>query len=131
MSTEFKTFIPPLHLTDGRVTIEVIDGWSILGEDRRFPTYEAARSDQATPIQLAKLDRNWGFVSLISPCKYTCGRFEVFHLGRLHRFCCARCVTNWMKTQLELDLPPMPEWIIYMLMESEGFFTNPKAPREA
>ena len=130
MSYETRTFLPPLHVTRHRVTIEVLDGWSILGEDRRSLNYEVARDASATPIQLARLDRNWGFISLISPCTYTQGRFETYCLGKITRFCCARCATKWFRTQLELDLPPLQDWIVYMLMESNAYFTNPNAPQE-
>ena len=130
MSNQAKLFLPPLHVTRQRVTIEVMDGWSILGEDRRSLNYEVSRAASATPIQLARLDRNWGFISLISPCVYTEGKFEVYCVGKRTRFCCARCVTKWFRTQLDLELPPIEDWIIYMLMESEAYFQNPKAPKE-
>jgi hypothetical protein len=135
ISPPFGT-LPLLHdpLLNERVLIETIDGWEILGPDRRTESYAGFFVRQETPLQLLKrvevLGGSKTLVSIITPCRATEGKFEVVIGDRATiRQCCYRCVTRSLRLYADVATPNHEDWIVYMLLESHSYM-NGKAPKE-
>ena len=130
-----ETDLSALHdpALNHRTVIETIGGWQILGSDRRGPDYTARFQTCNTPIQLLYRDPRAGFVSIVTPCTATNGKFE-FLIRRREpvRVCCYLCIVKQLRTSgafLSVNFPNYKDWIVYMLMETISFLHGP-APRE-
>jgi len=135
ISPRFGT-LPLLHdpLLNERVPIETVDGWEVLGPDRRAASYSGFFMRQETPLQLLKrVDLPGGssaLVSIVTPCRATEGRFEfVIGDGAPIRQCCYRCVSRSLRVYADVKVPRHEDWIVYMLLESHSYM-NGKAPKE-
>lgn len=108
--------IPELHRPVGRVLIEELCGWRVLGENRRAAGYAEAFACSRTPVQLARWTEDDVFVSLISPCVQTEGRFELYVGGLVQRACCCSCAYRRLVALDDgLFLPPPSQWLVYVL----------------
>ncbi|MCK6471874.1 MAG: hypothetical protein L6R28_09015 [Planctomycetes bacterium] len=123
--------VPELHQTGGRVLIETLGEWRVLGANRRAAGYAEAFATSSTPVQLARWTEDDTFVSLVTPCAQTGGKFELYAGGRVRRLCCCACAQRKLAALDErLALPPPGQWLVYLLMESAGWLCNPGAPVE-
>lgn len=128
--------LPLLHdpLLNERVLIETLDGWEVLGADRRAAGYAGFFLRNETPLQLLrKIDGPGGqpaLLSILTPCRATEGRFEfVMGEGPPVRKCCYRCVARELRLHTGVSVPNPMDWIAYMLLESHAYL-NGKAPKE-
>ena len=128
MNTAHGTLHDPV--VHERVRIETIDGWEVWGPDRRNARYNQRLMSGDTPIQLIRRSAdNLQFISIITPCRSTGGRFELIMPGLSDRKCCYKCVSTALE-KAKLPAPPhFSEWIIYMLLESASYLRGP-APEE-
>lgn len=123
--------VPDLHQTGGRVVIETLGEWRVLGANRRAAGYAEDFAASRTPVQLARWTEGDTFVSLVTPCAQTGGKFELFACGRVRRLCCCACAQRKLAALDErMVLPPPGQWLVYLLMESAGWLCNPGAPVE-
>lgn len=123
--------VPELHRTCGRVPIETLGEWRVLGANRRAAGYAEDFATSSTPVQLARWTEDDTFVSLVTPCAQTGGKFELYAGGQVRRLCCCACAQRKLAALDErLVLPPPGQWLVYLLMESAGWLCNPGAPAE-
>jgi hypothetical protein len=83
-----------------------------------------------TPIQLARLDSRHGWLSLVTPCLQTAGRYEFFACGTRKRFCCYKCARLKAGLFPGVVLPSHESWTPYMLLESAHYMRGTGAPTE-
>ncbi|MCZ7649127.1 MAG: hypothetical protein M5U26_28375 [Planctomycetota bacterium] len=121
---------PRLHRSHMRCVIEPWGGWKILGYDRRRPEYASLYMQSRTPLQLLGSHPAAGALSLITPCRQTDGKFELWVAGLTQRFCCYCCAGKRVEAALDVMLPPWQVWMPYLLLESAGYQWDPRAPRE-
>ncbi|GMV80821.1 MAG: hypothetical protein AMXMBFR7_20050 [Planctomycetota bacterium] len=122
---------PHLHRGHYRATIETYGGWAIRAYDRRRPEYRVQFERSRTPVQMSYEHPTLGTVSLVTPCRQTDGKFEVYVAGLAQRFCCYCCAQKKLRAALNLSLPPWQAWMPYFLVESAGYLHDPRAPKEA
>jgi len=122
--------VPFIHRTSARCLIEELDGWLILGPNRNLPAYAHAFERQMTSIQIARVDRRHGWLSLLTPCVQTEGRFEFFACGERKSFCCYKCARLKAGLAPGVVLPSHEGWTPYMLLESAHYLRSHGAPKE-
>lgn len=126
----FERALPERHRINRRGVIENVEGWYLLGHDRRRPEYTELYERSCTPLQIAQHLQERGFVSLLTPSLLTRGYFELYHGAKCVRFRCYGCAYKHVRGGLDLLLPRPCEWMVYMLLESVGYLRAHSAPRE-